>query len=814
MFGKRIFLAFIGMVYAFISYASSGDPVSYTLTPSTGFVAGTESQVLYRLTNNLPKYTLMVISYTSVGSIFTVDDACNGQNLAPGASCDIVINFDPKFTGVGFFQLTYGYDHNRILLPPVPVSSNVTPPPSGSVYGVISGLAPVVYQSERPTFTVTFNNNTANTVTGYIGDAASSNLVTISPVSAGTLSIVSNQCGTFGAHGSMVPHGTCQVQVQLTPSGAYTGAFTVASTYTVVTGGSGTATAQKSATISSANPGCTVVHAEVGSNIPSQTFLYSDNVVQFIIQNECTTQSTLLGTVQVTASSGAQAIVALKDQCSNQLLTAGSSCSVYASVTPTALTSNMQINALVPVVGGSHASASTSAAVVASTAAPQHKLRFVNQCPFAVWYGISNGQGTVANPSPPPATITYSPDPTPGAATGASADAYLLQPLLTGVAPVPTDLLVTEYLNGVLWPRTGCAMVAGALQCETGMCNTLTNSGTCVVATDTASIPQPVPPYTKIEMTIVAGAGGDGVYDVSLVNGMNVPTEIKAMGPVDTSSAVYPFNCTGTGAIIQPVYSTSNPNTLGACSWTFNAQGISGIDPATVSWVSPGAQDGCANTAACTTAGEVCGTAFSSIALPAGYSTPINRRCGDFIGYWSLQDFTGYTSSLQWGAGFDLFDLYDMSTPMSTISTHVPGYGNVGGAPAEFWAMLSCKVTDNSSLGSGYQPLTVNPLPANACGCENWNTSTVAPTAVTKQCFPNTQNNDWLATSGTSITAFNAILWLKQACPTAYSYPFDDASTSFSCTEGAGGVPLVTDYQVTFCPGGVTGLPAGATEGR
>lgn len=39
----------------------------------------------------------------------------------------------------------------------------------------------------------------------------------------------------------------------------------------------------------------------------------------------------------------------------------------------------------------------------------------------------------------------------------------------------------------------------------------------------------------------------------------------------------------------------------------------------------------------------------------------------------------------------------------------------------------------------------------------------------------------------------------KGACPDAYSYNFDDATSQFHCGHGS-------DYEVTICPGGITSV--------
>ena len=103
---------------------------------------------------------------------------------------------------------------------------------------------------------------------------------------------------------------------------------------------------------------------------------------------------------------------------------------------------------------------------------------------------------------------------------------------------------------------------------------------------------------------------------------------------------------------------------------------------------------------------------------------------------------------------------------------------------------------------------------AQCCGCVDWwdpaqtiggvtilanTTSTTCPTGQT----------DPLWTGNIQ----GGIQWMKQACPSAYVYPFDDASSSFSCTNSTSTGTNTTSYVITFCPGN-NGLPTGATEGR
>lgn len=81
----------------------------------------------------------------------------------------------------------------------------------------------------------------------------------------------------------------------------------------------------------------------------------------------------------------------------------------------------------------------------------------------------------------------------------------------------------------------------------------------------------------------------------------------------------------------------------------------------------------------------------------------------------------------------------------------------------------------------------------------------------TQQAY--TSNTDWInggsgsSTSRLSPTPQQSIQWLKDACPTAYSYPFDDHSSTFNCntSDAAQQNQVNMDFEIVFCPGGVIG---------
>ncbi|XP_048128602.1 thaumatin-like protein 1 [Rhodamnia argentea] len=128
----------------------------------------------------------------------------------------------------------------------------------------------------------------------------------------------------------------------------------------------------------------------------------------------------------------------------------------------------------------------------------------LNKCSYTVWPGILSGAGT------PPLSTT----------------GFALQPGRSEAISVPSSW------SGRLWGRTLCAQNAtsGRFACATGDCGSPTveclGSGA-------------VPPATLAEFTL-DGAGRLDFYDVSLVDGYNLPMSVDPRGGKGG-------NCTATG---------------------------------------------------------------------------------------------------------------------------------------------------------------------------------------------------------------------------------------------------------------------------
>ncbi|KAJ1270052.1 hypothetical protein BS78_06G025100 [Paspalum vaginatum] len=123
---------------------------------------------------------------------------------------------------------------------------------------------------------------------------------------------------------------------------------------------------------------------------------------------------------------------------------------------------------------------------------------FTNACQHPVWVGALHGAS-----SPPLAT-----------------SGFYLAPSATSRLDAPSS----GSWSGTFWARTGCAVDAatGRFSCATADC------GTGDVACQGRG---PAPPVSLVEVTLAApGSGGQDFYDVSLVDGFNVPVRVAPSG--------------------------------------------------------------------------------------------------------------------------------------------------------------------------------------------------------------------------------------------------------------------------------------------
>lgn len=366
--------------------------------------------------------------------------------------------------------------------------------------------------------------------------------------------VIHDQCNNQ----SVVPKGSCYIGVHFQPTAA--GQSSIQLTYgynnnripvpTLLAnsiGGSGSGCVQPVTGCVSGTTNCQL-------QLPASTYQYADNVVKFVFQNTCTSQSAILGQASVTSnqsSSVATVTTAAQfDTCSNQALAAGAACYVIASVIPQqTTTSALTIQASLPENGTPVTQSTTTSAVIAMpNQTSTHNIVFVNQCPFPVWYEFENNGTSAPTADPTPPGGSY----------------QLNAPSANGI-PSPLLLPVAAYTNGAIYGRTGCNTTTGV--CATGTCTSISASDPmrCAVGVHPSNSIQ----LTKIEMFMPATPNNDGVYDVSMVNGFNVPAEFRSLAPASANEL---FGCgQSAGALIQPaIAQPSSGDGLGNCPWTFS----------------------------------------------------------------------------------------------------------------------------------------------------------------------------------------------------------------------------------------------------
>ncbi|MDR3492670.1 MAG: thaumatin family protein [Gammaproteobacteria bacterium] len=776
------------------------DPVGWSISPS-GFPAqttvGSSYVVTYTMTNNLPFAVPLTVSGAYNGGKFALSHGCN-TTLQPKGTCLVHLTFQPIKAGVSNAVVTLAYHRNRVPLPQLSstATSNETPSPTRSSGHVSTPLPGFVYVGISYPVVFTFANN-GNTP------------ITTTSVNVVGFTATTNTCTT-----GIAEHSNCTVSGNFTP--AAVGPVALSVTYTF-SGGSVPLTTQSDAIILVGT--CHQISGNTILPLPTNTLINADNVVEYVFTNNCPATTETISAVKVTSDSvsasppritqGSVQPVSPLVTCSSTLAPTAS-CAVFASVIPTATyteTQDLSVTAALSYNNGTVADTTTSETVSPlSNDASVHYFQLNNQNALTVWYGFNTGG-------------------VPGDPTSNSAwQDYQLDQQIQGAAPATKILQLSQYHSGNMFGRTECETDPSQANygiCQTANCTALGSStGKCSYA--------PNPPFTIFEENLYTAASGtaDGVYDVSMVNGFNLPGEIRSLSsyvPI-TSTSNFGNTCgNSAGALIQP-----SGSALGVCSWLFTPPSKGGTDCTTgtdtdnsanyfnVSYAS--ANDSC--TPGSCTGTDVCGMSQSlnSSSVPVG--TPIYRHCGTFHGYWVLADWIGFSTSGSWGTTggptCNLYSHYNMGTALDLTtygySTRFPNSNPMPGSNlADLYgcsptSLLSCytspgtpNICFNSPTNPYYALNTGYAFTYNVCGCHDWNNASTTPasaqTAQSSQCTAT--NTLW------ETDVYPRILWLKEACPTAYSYQFDDKSSSFQCNVSG----HLTSYQLTFSPGGKTGAP-------
>ncbi|KAH8916046.1 hypothetical protein BT69DRAFT_1340606 [Atractiella rhizophila] len=258
----------------------------------------------------------------------------------------------------------------------------------------------------------------------------------------------------------------------------------------------------------------------------------------------------------------------------------------------------------------------------------------------------------------------------------------------------------------------------------------------------------------KAEITLVKK--GVDFYDVV---GINVP--IVFTPSVITRDGNNPYQCANMGGVV--------PSTgLGSSSWKFSPPDHKYI------WVSGGSGASCSASSQCPS-GQYCGTVYKNGVL--------SRACGTLTGYWSANQGCVLQSS-------------------SSIFS-CPNQINNGGIVSDIAHLQGC---DGATSGSCYQPGADN----RCCGCAQWESllgTSVVP-AATQDCI----NNSPVWTSNVLPT----IRWIKEGAPSAYTFPYDDHSSTATCSSFNSAGYNTLSYTIELCPRGTDlfgTAPGGGSSG-
>ncbi len=462
------------------------------------------------------------------------------------------------------------------------------------------------------------------------------------------------------------------------------------------------------------------------------------------------------------------------NDCGNTVPSGGGTCTISTTIQALSTAGQVQQQLAIAYDSGKTLVADQPTNFSILSSARTRTFVFENQCPYDVWLafvggGQINGCVTDADcdnkPNVTPGTFVCdsaadagagicnwkNPTP-PGGDYKISANGGTKNVTLTeNVYP----LSASQHLvwSGVIGGRTSCT----SLGCSTGDCGG--GQGGCPVGQGLKQPAQQAEPTFQQESDF---------YDITGINGINIPMSIEPQGV--SRDATNPYTCGAPGITTDQA---STGGTIGACSWEFTPPSNNYI------WVANGGINCTLNSECNEAGGEACGLSQASI-----NSNSAQKTCGNFEGYWTANQVCGINTNYS-------------NAPYNCTNPATNG---------TFTNMYQCS-------GTGYNQSCYNSANSTTCcGCQNWQeapTNILLPSnpAIIPQCNTtgnNSNNTVW------SANALPTLGWYKAACPPFYVYPFDDKSSTFSCTNNPTGINS-TDYKVTYCPGGKSGAPTGVT---
>jgi len=392
-------------------------------------------------------------------------------------------------------------------------------------------------------------------------------------------------------------------------------------------------------------------------------------------------------------------------------------------------------------------------------------LTFTNMCPFPVWIGVNGGRdgglGQCNEEMKCP----------PGQAcnTGNNECFWSLPKPMTGNFKLEEggmdgdqaifNIPASQASNNVLFQGVfyGSIFCESNGDCMSEPCGVNCLSPQCAGGSCGPGV-GPVGPFTRVEPSITLTRDN---YNLSVINGFNIP--ISVVPEVNAKANTNPYICASLGT-------TSNKDPLSGCDWKFDTNieihGMTTDFSTSLRYVAAGGIS-CTEDKDCNAEmSEFCGISISN-------SDPKNleRTCGRHVGWWIANQVC--VRDMEFGDPFNCMEMSGSKT---------------------LFELYECS---QSPLFSCYDPAQMsNP---NCCGCPNWTQIGIpAPLPPGVKC-ENT-NQSWTD---------NVLPWVeffKKACPTIFTFPFDDKTSDVSCRPDETENGLLPNYTITYCPGEKTGL--------
>ncbi len=422
--------------------------------------------------------------------------------------------------------------------------------------------------------------------------------------------------------------------------------------------------------------------------------------------------------------------------------------------------------------------------VTAATIQPVARtITVVNNCSSVVYFGISGGAvgNSASSQSDCPANSTYVPaksgcfwnNPVPSgnnyalAANGGS----------TSVSIAASDYNGQQWSGGI----AGRANCTESGLCQTGSCTGAAhgaggNTGLACTITHGFDIPNSAAEFTFLN-------NGNDAYDITLIGGVIIPVSMQPSNNTNVSTG-NPYQCGNAGsAAAQSGFMNGSQQVLYASNWS----------PTPTSYVSPNTGIDTPVEAYNYVSGDSVTNAGCSTGTSGSYQ-PNSSLCGSGLtcGYaydaiFNPSPTYKYTcgSRLGWISAATIFAANGSSSNVAPFGFNAvvnPGSSNPNGYTIGQWSQCV-----HPPFNSSYLAGTPD---AQTCGGTNW--SGIA-----------TPESGFLSSNATwQQEILPRITWIKQSCPTCYSYQYDDNSSSFTCqTQASTSNPAnATNYTVTFCP--------------